>query len=95
MDEVGKVGKLEHAKDVKWNNEWTWKSWEIWKIRKWMNLKQFETMELREKFRKLDNGWTQWKFWKLERKKIECRNCEKWTTRWKLKGLGNGWSWEV
>ncbi len=32
MDEVGKVGKLEHAKDVKWNNEWTWKSWEIWNL---------------------------------------------------------------
>jgi hypothetical protein len=32
MDEVGKIGKLEHAKDVKWNNEWTLKSWEIWKL---------------------------------------------------------------
>lgn len=32
MDEVGKVANLEHAKDVKRNNEWTWKSWEIWNL---------------------------------------------------------------
>jgi hypothetical protein len=46
-----------------------------------MNLKQFETMELGKKFRKLDMDEPNKSFQKLELKKIESRNWGKRTIR--------------